>query len=57
MWENIIVWVIVVVAVGFSLKSMIKIYKGDGGCNCSCSGECSSDAKKGKSCEYQNLIK
>jgi len=37
--ENLIVWVIVAGALGFTIKGFIKTYKGEGGCGCS--GSCS----------------
>ncbi|MCP3943814.1 MAG: FeoB-associated Cys-rich membrane protein [Desulfobacteraceae bacterium] len=43
--DNIIVGVIVLGALIFCLKKFIKIYRGQGGCNCS-SG-CSFKGKKG----------
>lgn len=40
--DNIIVGLIVAAALIFSIRSLIKAYKGEGGCNCSSScGGCS----------------
>jgi len=44
--DNILVGIIVAGALGFCIRSFIKTYKGQGGCNCSSGGGCSSGGKK-----------
>ncbi|MCG8565713.1 MAG: FeoB-associated Cys-rich membrane protein [Desulfobacterales bacterium] len=55
--ENLIVWAVVAIAIFFTLRSFVKIYKGDGGCNCSCEGGCSTKNPKDQSCCNPNIIK
>ncbi|MCP4721527.1 MAG: FeoB-associated Cys-rich membrane protein [Desulfobacteraceae bacterium] len=43
--DNILVGIIVAAAVFFSIRSFVRTYKGEGGCNCSRS--CSSGKKNG----------
>ncbi|MCK5310953.1 MAG: FeoB-associated Cys-rich membrane protein [Desulfobacteraceae bacterium] len=43
--DSIIVGIIVIAAVAFSVRSFIKIYKGEGGC--SCEGGCNSCSSNG----------
>jgi hypothetical protein len=40
--DNILVGIIVLAAVIFSIKSFIRTYKGQGGCNCSPGCSCPS---------------
>ena len=42
--DLIIVTLIVAAAVGFTVKSFLKIYKGEGGCSCDAGGSCSAKA-------------
>ena len=43
--DNIIVGLIVGAALIFSIRSLIKAYKGEGGCNCGSScGNCGSES-------------
>ncbi len=44
--DLIIVGIIVAVAVAFSVRSFIKIYKGEGDCSCSPGCSCSSSRLK-----------
>lgn len=39
--DNILVGIIVAMALLFCIRSFVKLYRGQGGCNCS-SGNCSS---------------
>lgn len=42
--DLIIVGLVVGAAVIFSLRSFVKIYRGEGGCSCSGGGSCASKA-------------
>ncbi|MBR1798834.1 MAG: FeoB-associated Cys-rich membrane protein [Bacteroidales bacterium] len=51
MWQDIIVWVVVAVAVGFAVRWMVKQLNGKQGCGCGCN----SCAKKGNhTCNCKN---
>ena len=56
--EDAIVWIIVVLALVFTVRSIVKIYQGDGGC--ACAGGCSGcpDSKKDKNdCGCTDFLK
>ncbi|MCG8636364.1 MAG: FeoB-associated Cys-rich membrane protein [Desulfobacterales bacterium] len=44
--ENIIVGVIVALALGFSIRAFVRIYKGEGECGCGSSCGCSPSEKE-----------
>lgn len=48
--DNILVGIIVAMALAFCIRSFVKTYRGQGGCNCSsgnCSSGCGTKEKKG----------
>lgn len=53
--DNILVGIIVAAAVFFSVRSFIRTYKGQGGCNCA-QGTCkTSQDKAGHCCQSQGV--
>ncbi|RLB87014.1 MAG: FeoB-associated Cys-rich membrane protein [Deltaproteobacteria bacterium] len=54
--DNILVGIIVAMALLFCIRSFIKIYRGQGGCNCSsgnCSSSCGTREKTGHCSQVQ----
>ncbi len=51
--DNILVGIIVAMALLFCIRSFIKIYRGQGGCNCSSGSSCGTREKTGHCSQVQ----
>ena len=54
--ENIIVWIVVIAALVFTIRSIVKTYRGDGGCDCA--GGCTNCPSQDKdACGSTDFLK
>ena len=54
--EDIIVWIVVFAALVFTIRSIVKVYKGDGGCDCA-SGCSSCPSEDKNACGQTDFLK